>query len=449
MDSPILPFRSSRCAAILLLIAVATMLPATAFSITADRSLLGPCPCNMSGHVVSWSCIWEGKGPNYPYPLPNVEMFVYDCLGGKATATSEETGYFVFSCIKKPTAACEFCVGVENIDTTCFISAFDASLLLRYLVGLEKLEKCPIDNNGDTVYPQQIAADVNCQNGIQAFDASLILRYAVQDIDHFDCPEEWVYYPRPLCVDACHQDLMVYCVCIGDVSGPSSGPTLLAASPPATIKLGIPSHYGEYVELPLVVSGAKDVFAVQAEMLFNEHDFAFESIKTAELTAGYMAAHNVIGGRLLIALAGAESFSGDGEVAIITLRKLRPRIAGVLNKVSLDTAKLNESDPVIIKVQDSKAEIFKLSLGPISPNPAARGTSISFNISSATDLSLSIYNVAGELVRTLYCGHACAGRNYVTWDGNDTSGSAVSKGVYFCRIDAGLASATEKIVLIE
>ena len=441
MDSPFL-FR------IFLLLMVIAMLPGAALAIESQAEM-GPCPCNLSGHVVSWSCIWEKTEPIYPYKLPNVEVRVTDCMGGATTAVTDEQGYFEFPCVHNPTDGCPFCFRTTNVDVAGYITAFDASIILRYLVNLETLDKCPYDTAKGLMYPQMVAADVNCQNGINAYDAALILMYTVGTIDHFDCGDDWVCYPAPNCVTECVDDVTLYCICIGDVSGPSSGPSFLMAAEPASVMLGVPSHFGNFVKVPVKVTGAEDVSSAQFTMAFDPAEFEVANVETGELTGGTMAAYHADGGLLYVAMAGTAYFSGDGEIAIITLEKKRPMINAALNRLMITEARLNEDFPIIVSNDTGAPEIFKLSLGPISPNPAADGTAISFNISHESAVSLSIYNVEGELVRTLLSGRAQAGPNQINWDGTDADGDAVGRGIYFCRIQAGAMSTTEKIVLIQ
>jgi len=441
MDSPFL----SRIFPLLVIIA---MLPGAALAIDSQAEM-GPCPCDLSGHVVSWSCIWEKTEPVYPYKLPNVEVRVTDCLGGTATAVTDEQGYFEFPCVHNPTPGCPFCFRVMNVDVAGYVTAFDASIILRYLVNLEALDRCPYDTGKGLIYPQMVAADVNCRSGINAYDAAMILMYTVGTIDHFECGDDWVYYPSPNCATECVDDVMLYCICIGDVSGPSSGPSLLAAAEPASVMLGVPSHFGNFVKVPVKVTDADNVYSAQFSMAFDPAEFEVVNVETGELTDGSMASYNVTGGLLLVAMAGTSPFSGDGEIAIITLEKKRPMIITALNRLMITEALLNEAVPVIVTNDTSAPEIFKLSLGPVSPNPTAGGTAISFNISHEAAVSLSIYNVEGELVRTLVRGRAQAGRNQIAWDGTDADGDAVGRGIYFCRIQAGEMSATEKIVFIK
>ncbi len=433
---------------VLLLSLLLALVPALALAISS-KAEKPPCPCDLGGYVVSWSCIWEESDPAFPYPLPDVEVQVTDCMGGTSTALTDERGRFEFPCVPNPTPGCPFCIKVTDVDFTGYVTAFDASLILRYLVDLETLDRCPYDTGSGLMYPQKVAADVNCQNGINAFDAALILMYAVGDIDHFDCGDAWVYYPEPTCATECADDITLYCIYIGDVSGPSSGPSLLAAGEPASIKLGFPSHYGNRVRVPVMVSGAEDIGGFQFTLGFDPTDFEVVDVEEGELTDGFFLDYNPQGGLLHVAGAGATLFSGDGEIAVVTLEKKHPMISTALSRLMISDAMLNESKPVIVDNEPGTPEIFKLSLGPVSPNPSTGSSVISFNVSRECTASLSIYDVQGELVRTLLAGRVQGGLNQVTWDGTDADGRPVGRGLYFCRIEAGGAGATGKIVLID
>ncbi len=83
-------------------------------------------------------------------------------------------------------------------------------------------------------------------------------------------------------------------------------------------------------------------------------------------------------------------------------------------------------------------QIFGLSQN--YPNPFGRSTTISYTLPSAvggrlTAVNLSVYDVSGRLVRTLVDGDNKPGFYSVTWDGRDSSGSAVANGVYFYRLE--------------
>ena len=76
---------SSLSSRLFLLLMVLVLIPGAALAITSEAGK-PPCPCNLSGHIVSWSCIWEGVDPVFPYKLPNVEVEYRDCMGGSGKA---------------------------------------------------------------------------------------------------------------------------------------------------------------------------------------------------------------------------------------------------------------------------------------------------------------------------------------------------------------------------
>ena len=66
------------------------------------------------------------------------------------------------------------------------------------------------------------------------------------------------------------------------------------------------------------------------------------------------------------------------------------------------------------------------------PNPFNPSTTIKYSLPSAGHLKLRVYNVRGQLVKTLIDGVRPAGENQtVVWDGTDERGSSAASGVYF------------------
>jgi hypothetical protein len=76
------------------------------------------------------------------------------------------------------------------------------------------------------------------------------------------------------------------------------------------------------------------------------------------------------------------------------------------------------------------------------PNPFNPKTNISFEMPARGHAEVSIYNVAGRLVTTLYDGEMTAGPHDLTWDGTDAQGNLAASGVYWyvIKTDGGMAS---------
>ena len=86
------------------------------------------------------------------------------------------------------------------------------------------------------------------------------------------------------------------------------------------------------------------------------------------------------------------------------------------------------------------------------PNPFNPETWIPYQLSKPADVSLTIYDIKGHVVRSLDLGHQRAGM-YQTrtraayWDGRNAVGEPVASGVYFYTLTAGDFSATRKMLI--
>lgn len=97
-------------------------------------------------------------------------------------------------------------------------------------------------------------------------------------------------------------------------------------------------------------------------------------------------------------------------------------------------------------VHDDTPAAYKLAQN--FPNPFNPSTTIMFDMRAKGNVSLKIYNVAGQLVRTLVNGVKDAGPHKLTWDGRNNSGVAVSSGVYFYKMETKDFSQTKKMIML-
>ena len=89
------------------------------------------------------------------------------------------------------------------------------------------------------------------------------------------------------------------------------------------------------------------------------------------------------------------------------------------------------------------------SLAQNYPNPFNPTTTISYSIQRLQTVRLAIYNVAGQLVRTLVNEDQPPGVYKMSWNGENNTGHSVASGVYFYRLRAGDYVATKKMVLLK
>ncbi|UCD38023.1 MAG: T9SS type A sorting domain-containing protein [Fidelibacterota bacterium] len=83
------------------------------------------------------------------------------------------------------------------------------------------------------------------------------------------------------------------------------------------------------------------------------------------------------------------------------------------------------------------------------PNPFNPTTRIDYTVTENGLVTLDIYNILGQKVRTLVDGLLNPGSYTMIWDGSDDHGSLVAGGVYFYRLQAGTSVETRKMVLLK
>ena len=82
------------------------------------------------------------------------------------------------------------------------------------------------------------------------------------------------------------------------------------------------------------------------------------------------------------------------------------------------------------------------------PNPFKTKTAIHYQLPRSNVVTIAVYNVSGQRIKTLVNEHREAGFYTVHWDGRSQDSQRVSNGVYFCRMVAGEYISVKKILLM-
>jgi len=106
-------------------------------------------------------------------------------------------------------------------------------------------------------------------------------------------------------------------------------------------------------------------------------------------------------------------------------------------------------EEVFIEVgnQDNIAHSFVLSQN--YPNPFNSRTVIEYTLNSPSDVSLRIYNIKGQLIKTLINAHQEKGLHSAIWYGKNEKGEKTSSGIYFCQFKAKDYVETKKMVKLK
>ncbi len=389
-------------------------------------------------------------------PIPEAEVF----LSGDQTGvdTTDEDGDYALSglCFGNYVVRPE-----KEDDLDEAITPYDASLVLRHYVGILSLDPY-----------QRIAGDVtgNCQ--LTPYDASFILRHYVGLPDSFRTGQwrfvptsfpintcNWCSAPRdleytPLVSDTTNQDFfgLIY----GDPSGNwKQGGKEAAKGNPRLLSLGrVTAIAGEVVTIPVEVDDATGILSAGVTIGYDPQVLEFLGASTSELSSGYLLAYRESQGKVKVGIAGSQELKGTGPIINLQFKVLGSELSSPL---TVEEAQLNEGRiPVLTRsggldVEAPLPESYSLSQN--YPNPFNSTTLIRYTIPAVrgqrSAVSLRIYNIQGELVRTLVDGQQGAGRYEVTWDGCDSFGKSVSSGIYLYRLRAGEFTQTKRMILIK
>jgi hypothetical protein len=103
---------------------------------------------------------------------------------------------------------------------------------------------------------------------------------------------------------------------------------------------------------------------------------------------------------------------------------------------------VSENETVVVDSQ-------RVLLSQNYPNPFNPSTTIDFTLPSAGKVNVSVYNIKGQLVKTLVDGFLIEGSHSAVWNGIDSLHRPVSSGIYFYRIDAHGKSEVKKMLLMK
>ena len=221
--------------------------------------------------------------------------------------------------------------------------------------------------------------------------------------------------------------------------------------------------------LAVMVENAVDLGAFQFDLVSSSDRVRIADIQLGEFLGSSGNTVSVVGpardesGRRIV--FGAFSFG----------RNSGPHGSGLLARIELD-GEVKNSIPIELKnlqVVDTKGKVLKVSaivnecsdwrgcqttprgfaLRQNYPNPFNPTTSISFELPGDREdrikVNLRVYNVRGQVVRTLIDEEKSPGVYTVHWDGRNEFGERVSAGLYLYTIIAGDFKATRKMVILK
>ena len=312
---------------------------------------------------------------------------------------------------------CGLC-GDLNDDGLC--NSTDANIILTYDVGLP----IPVD------FLDRINAgcgDINDDGLTNSTDANIILTY-----------DAGIPVPFPICDVGCP------CPGIG---------TRKTMSIPGGKASAIPSEStpkrGDFISVPVIV----DVTGIGERLgsFTATLDWNPEVLRFVEYSGGATPnfGHPVVNtegtssGQLVFANANAEGAKDVVNLINVDFEAIGPE--GSFTPLNVRFSALSTAHTFSDLLSGLDVTVSRgVSIGQIPsvfsldqnyPNPFNLETTIRYQLPEAGHVTLAIYNVLGQKIRTLEDGYLEAGRYSTMWDGRDASGSETTSGIYIYRLE--------------
>ncbi len=114
-----------------------------------------------------------------------------------------------------------------------------------------------------------------------------------------------------------------------------------------------------------------------------------------------------------------------------------------------DDSGLSSYDPVVTGVASrNSADIGNVLQCVASPNPFYSSVLLQYTVPVENNVNILIFDMSGRIIRTLVDGNLSAQQHSVIWDGEDSRGVPVSRGMYIYRVECGSSIATGKLILL-
>ncbi len=308
--------------------------------------------------------------------------------------------------------------GDVNLDGTVDLN--DALLLQNKITGntlntLSDLAKQNADADLSSGSPSTVVPD---DSSLTALDVSAILQYVLTG--------SWPSSPSPKIVSA---DVLFTNTSI--------------------------SNNNQYLHLPIAVDNATGVQTLEVTLTYNSQVADYQTFAQLKLNNGdLLDAQKVSSGVVKFVYVSKAPSTGNilpGEI-VLKLNNGVPS-SGVITTTYSINGSAEKTGPSydfgVTSVESDQMIPKEFSVSQNYPNPFNPVTNIRYALPAGTRVSIIVYNILGQAVKTLVEGNVNAGIHTVQWKGDDNFGQKVGSGIYIYRVVAGSNVVVKKMILLK
>ena len=227
--------------------------------------------------------------------------------------------------------------------------------------------------------------------------------------------------------------------------------------PDVAVQLGEAVWEAGDLRLPVHVSGADRLGAARLALALPVDRYEVTGVELAAAGSQWLELHDVVDGQVVLGLIGlgspASIATDEPQSLDLTLHlALKPgQSAG--GDVGLADLQASGPDGVTLEIATAPPPVplpapGALSLSGARPNPFAHETRFALNLDRGTDVDLSVHDLGGRRVATLFHGALGAGPHEFVWRGTRGDGSSAANGIYVLRARIGNDRLTRKVIFL-
>lgn len=236
---------------------------------------------------------------------------------------------------------------------------------------------------------------------------------------------------------------------------------------PVPLTEDLPQHYA-YLEvpgltlsqelpkvIPVNLNANSEISAVQLVLKYNAEAIKFITPNLAsDVNEMEFAFENRPGEFKMLVYSLKEKYISAGNNALLnlsfeTLDESKPIELTIEDVIILDKNGQNtEITTAIGSLELANATPHNYELSPTYPNPFNSTTTIKYQLPKSSLVTIKVYSLLGQEIRTLVNEQKTAGYYSIKWDGKDNRNEDVATGVYLLQIKSGEFSKIRKMLMI-
>jgi hypothetical protein len=249
--------------------------------------------------------------------------------------------------------------------------------------------------------------------------------------------------------------LILDSICQWCVEGQVQNPTALSESATIGLSGDVSWSSDNRLDVPLTFFSAAEVGGVEARIQYDPNVLSVAGVTLSEAFHDAEVFFSASDGDLslmVVDVDGGALLPGSdllGEISFVCTAWEGSETELVLEGAAVADVDGTRMDVVLsetnVPVSTPSAPAVHLTS---RPNPFHSSADVTLYVRSEQKGLLTVYDVAGRLVRTLHDGILSPGPNAFSWDGKDNEGAQVRTGVYFLRFEGREEALTRKLVLL-